>query len=258
MTRQRLGQHFLRDRRTASRIAAALPDRPPRVIEIGPGRGALTEPLLDRFETVLAVELDARLAADLPRRLSRPDGLRLVEADAVEADLDALAGGERWLVAGNLPYQVGTAIVRRLLPRADLFPAVVVMLQREVVDRLLAGAGDPARGLLSVEAELYAERTLLFTVGPGAFAPPPKVDSAVIRLDLHPPTAPPEVVETALRLAGAAFMRRRKTLANGLASVLATPARTAAAAGVDPSRRPQTVTAADWIALARAAMEEGT
>ncbi len=258
MARQRLGQHFLRDRHTASRISAALPDQPPRVIEIGPGRGALTEPLLGRFGTVLAVELDAGLAADLPDRLGRPAGLRIVEADAVGVDLDALTGGEPWLLAGNLPYQVGTPIVRRLLPRPDLFPVVVVMLQREVVDRLLADAGDPNRGLVSVEAELRAERTLLFTVGPGAFSPPPKVDSAVIRLDLRPAPAAADVVDTALHLAAAAFSRRRKTLANGLSSVLERPAGTIVAAGVEPSVRPQEVSAAGWLALAREAMREQT
>jgi 16S rRNA (adenine1518-N6/adenine1519-N6)-dimethyltransferase len=247
--RQRLGQHFLHDAATAGAIAAALADRPPRVLEIGPGRGALTAPLVARFPQVRAVELDARLANGLAPRLGRPVGLEVRHGDALADDLDELADGGPWQVAANLPYSVGSPILRRLLVRHDLFPLLVVMVQLEVARRLVAPPGGAARGLLTLEVEAHAAAALLFEVPPGRFAPPPKVTSAVVRLSLRPP---PARVERALALASASFAHRRKTISNGLAA-MALPgaiAAACAASGVADRARPQDLTLPAWLALA--------
>lgn len=251
--RQRLGQHFLHDSRVAEAIVAALPASPPRALEIGPGKGALTVELVRRFEEVRAVELDAELATSLARRMGKPGGLEVVHADALHASLEELGAGGPWLVAANLPYSVGTAIVRRLLPRRDLFPTLVVMVQKEVAERLVAPPASAARGLVSVEVELCASAEMLFTVPPGAFAPPPKVYSAVLRLSTIEPPAPEPVLARALELAGAAFLHRRKQLANALAGV-ADPHRTAAALvdlGLDSGARAQDLSSDAWLALAQ-------
>jgi 16S rRNA (adenine1518-N6/adenine1519-N6)-dimethyltransferase len=217
--RQRLGQHFLRDARVARGIVEALPAEPARVLEIGPGEGALTRHLLERFPLVRAVEIDGALARALPRRLGNPPGLEVVNADAVAAELAALVPDGPWLVAGNLPYSVASPLVRRLLPRHDLFTTLVVMVQLEVAHRIAARAGDAERGLLSVEAEALARAELLFTVAPRCFEPPPRVQSAVLRLALHPPGVDEATLTGALRLAGEGFCHRRKTLGNALATL---------------------------------------
>ena len=257
--RQRLGQHFLRDAATARAIAAALAGNPPRVLEIGPGRGALTGPLLERFGRVRAVELDGALAAGLARRLGDPPGLEVRHADALADDLETLADDGPWQVAANLPYSVGTAIVRRLLPRRDLFALLVVMVQLEVAERMVAPPGGENRGLLTLETEAYGRAEMLFAVSPGRFDPPPKVNSAVVRIVLRPDPAPASAVRRALALASLAFTQRRKKIANPLAAA-AGPAELAAAwpaAGVDPGARPQELTWDAWLALARAVPDAG-
>jgi 16S rRNA (adenine1518-N6/adenine1519-N6)-dimethyltransferase len=249
----------LRDAATARAIAAALADRPPRVLEIGAGRGALTGPLLDRFGCVRAVELDRALAAGLARRLGTPPGLEVRHGDALVDDLDTVAEGGPWQVAANLPYSVGTAIVRRLLPRHDLFPLLVVMVQLEVAERMVAPPGGGDRGLLTLETEAWSRAEVLFTVPPGGFAPPPRVNSAVVWIELRPDPAPAAAIERTLALAAAAFAQRRKKLVNGLASIAAPAAVAAAcaAAGVDPSSRPQELTWEAWLALARSMPDAG-
>ncbi|HVN75162.1 MAG TPA: 16S rRNA (adenine(1518)-N(6)/adenine(1519)-N(6))-dimethyltransferase RsmA [Thermoanaerobaculaceae bacterium] len=249
--RQRLGQHFLRDAGTARTIVAALAGEPPRVLEIGPGRGALTGPLLARFSWVRVVELDGTLAAGLAARLGCPPGLEVLHADALADDLEVLAAGGPWQVAANLPYSVGTPIVRRLLPRRDLFVRLVVMVQLEVARRLVAPAGAGERGLLSLESEAYARGELLFTVPPGRFSPPPAVTSGVVRLELRPAPAGPEVLARALELAATAFTHRRKKLANALGAHAAGAAAACEAAGVAPGSRPQDLELSSWLSLAR-------
>ncbi len=251
--RQRLGQHFLSDFGTARAIVAALAPEPARVLEIGPGRGALTRALLERFPVVRALELDERLARGLAARLGGPPGLEVRHADALADDLDALAGDGPWQAAGNLPYSVGTPIVRRLLPRRDLFTRVVVMVQLEVARRLVAPPASRERGLVSLETEAWSEAELLFTVPPGRFAPPPKVMSAVVRFDLRQCAAPADELRGALDLGAEAFSHRRKKLAHALAAVAPPGAVTAAlaAAGVDPGVRPQDLALSDWLRLAR-------
>lgn len=223
-------------------------------MEIGPGQGALTRLLLERYPRVRAVELDGGLARALPGRLGHPAGLEVVEADALEVDLDELAPGGPWLWAGNLPYSVATPIVRRLADRPELVAAAVLMVQLEVAIRMCAGPGHPERGFLSVVVESALRAEPLFEVPARSFNPPPRVTSAVVLLTPRPPVAPRAVVERARELAAGAFTKRRKKLANAVP--LDTPHAEAVARlvelGLDPSMRPQEVSLDGWLAIARA------
>jgi 16S rRNA (adenine1518-N6/adenine1519-N6)-dimethyltransferase len=247
--RRRLGQNFLIDRNVAERIAASLPSEPQRVLEIGPGRGALTEPLLARFARVLALEIDADLVPALVQRFSGPR-FEVRNEDALGVDLDSLLAAESpWQVAANLPYSVGTAIVRRLMPRHDLFSCIVVMLQREVARRVVARPGDRQHGVMALERAAWAEARLLFDVPPRAFRPVPRVISSVVVLELRPPSFEPDLIRRALDLAGRAMTRPRKMLRNALAPF--PTVEVVAAAGLDPAARPGTLALADWVELAR-------
>lgn len=253
MNRRRLlGQHFLHNVRVARAIVEALPAEPDRVVEIGAGRGALTLELLPRFRQVRALEVDASLAAGLARRLGRPPGLEVIRDDALSVDLEGLTDCEKWLLTGNLPYSVGTPILRRVMARPDLFPVAVVMVQLEVAERLVASPGASARGLLTVERELHADAEMLFTVSPASFMPRPAVVSAVVRLTLHAPPARPAVAARALRLASVAFQHRRKKLRNslGLAGEDLDLAATLAAAGLSGDERAQEVSLQGWLSMA--------
>ena len=246
--RHRLGQNFLVDGDVAEKIVALLDDVPPRVLEIGPGRGALTEPLLDRFDRVLALELDENLALPLRKRFGGL-GLEVRHGDALTIDLDALVAGERrWQVASNLPYSVGSALLRRLMPRHDLFTRLVVMLQREVALRVVAEPAGSGHGLLALERAAFADARLLFDVPPRAFRPRPKVVSSVLQLELRPPPSTPEDLECALAIAARALTRPRKMLGNALRGVV--EAERIEEAGLDPSARPGTVPLEGWLCLA--------
>jgi 16S rRNA (adenine1518-N6/adenine1519-N6)-dimethyltransferase len=246
--RKQLGQHFLADQQVAERIADLLDQAPPRVLEIGPGRGALTGPLLDRFDRVLAVEVDPQLIPDLAHRFI-DRGLEVRLADAVKAPLDPLLCAEApWQMAANLPYSVGTAILRRLLPRHDLFTRLVVMLQREMVDRLVANPGGREHGLIALERAAYANATVAFHVPRQAFRPRPRVESSVLVIELRPPDYEPEALAKALSLAARALTNRRKMLSNAIKPPV--DPETIAAAGLEPTARPGTVTLDEWVRLA--------
>ncbi len=255
--RRRLGQNFLVDRNVAEKIAALLAPAPERVLEIGPGRGALTAPLLARFERVLALEIDPGLPAGLAERFAG-SGLEVRLGDALADDLDVLLAGEApWQVASNLPYSVGTAILRRLLPRHDLVSRLVLMLQKEVAARVLATPGGGDHGLLALERAAYAEAWRAFDVSPHAFRPRPKVTSTVLVLELHPPSHGSHALEAGLRLAARALTRPRKTLMNAVRPMPSAAA--IAAAGLDPGRRPGTLALDEWVTLAsRSAAPPGT
>lgn len=247
---RRLGQNFLVDPTIAERIVELLDDEPARVLEIGPGRGALTVPLLDRFERVLALELDESLVPGLRERF-RDRGLEVRHADALNDDLDAVAAAEApWQVASNLPYSVGTAIVRRLLPRCDLVTRAVVMLQREVAHRLVARPGGKGHGLLALERAAWAEAKLVFDVHPRAFTPRPKVVSSVVVLELKRPPYETEVLRRSLELAAGALTTPRKMLSNALRGTV--DAGRARRAGIDLTARPGTLELDDWVRLAQA------
>ena len=246
--RRRLGQNFLVDRHVADRIVALLDDEPRRVLEIGPGRGALTGPLLDRFERVLALEVDPDLA---PRLQSRFQGgpLEIRVADALSEPLDPIVASEApWQVASNLPYSVGTAIVRRLLPRHDLFTRIVVMLQREVAARVMARPGGKGHGLLALERAAWADARMAFQVGPAAFRPRPKVVSSVVVLDLRPSEIEVVQLEKAFRLAGHALTKPRKILGNAIRPLASFDE--LKTAGLDAAARPGTVPLEGWLELA--------
>jgi 16S rRNA (adenine1518-N6/adenine1519-N6)-dimethyltransferase len=254
--RRRYGQNFLVDKGIARRIVDLLDTDPPRVLEIGPGRGALTEPLLERFDRVLAFELDENLVAPLVDGFAHR-GLEVQLADAVTADLDEFLGsGAPWQVASNLPYSVGSAIVRRLMPRCDLFSRVVVMLQREVAERLVAEPGDGNHGLMALERAVWADASLAFTVRPKAFRPVPKVTSAVVVLEPRPPAADEGQIARALAIAAGALTKPRKMLSNALGSGFTREM--IERAGLDPDIRPGTVNLDSWLRLAATAAADHT
>ncbi len=259
--RKSLGQHFLHDQGVLRRISAlAAPEPGSGIVEVGPGTGALTEHLLALGCPVHAVERDDRLLPLLAERFG--PALRLHAADAVHLDWPAVladpALGPRPVVVGNLPYNVGAAIVMALLESHCPPARMVVMLQREVADRIAAhGPSHPAWGLLSVHAGWRAEVRPCFRVGPGAFRPPPKVESAVIAL--WPRAAPlAEVPSQASfdRLVNAGFGQRRKQLAGALGHSLGLPREAVLAAlaahGLRPDARAEQLDLAAWAALTRA------
>jgi 16S rRNA (adenine1518-N6/adenine1519-N6)-dimethyltransferase len=206
-----LGQHFLQDPGYRQRIAGALELRGGEtVIEIGPGRGAITELLAERAGRLVAIEIDGRLAAGLRERFQDHPQVEVVQADILEAPLDY--GPAR--VIGNLPYYITSPILLRLFERAAQWERIVVMVQREVAERLVAAPGTRAYGLLSVTAQYYTQPRLLFRIPQGAFQPRPKVESAVVRMDPAPRRFPYEAEW--FRLVRAAFRQKRKTLMNNL------------------------------------------
>jgi 16S rRNA (adenine1518-N6/adenine1519-N6)-dimethyltransferase len=259
--RKRFGQHFLEPAWVAKVVAAFDPQPADTVLEIGPGRGALTRLLAPRVARLIAVEIDRDLAAALPAQM--PPHVRVVEGDALEVDFaDLLAGETRPVrVAGNLPYNVATPILARLLDAADdgrLLRDALVMLQSEVADRVVAAPGSRDYGPLAVRVALGAQAERLFTLPPGAFRPPPKVTSAVVRLRFHAP--PVEVGDPAVfeRVVRGVFAQRRKTLLNALRPVADSFGRNAAdlieRAGLDPGIRPGELPLSAFSALARAVL----
>ena len=252
--RKSLGQHWLTDRDALRRIAAAADFRPAdTVIEVGPGTGLLTQLLAQRATNLIAVEVDHALAEQLRRRYAETPGVTVIEADVLETPveeiLNAGRGGLPYVVAGNLPYMIGTAIVRKFL-RAAVRPRwLVVTLQLEVAERMTAVPG--RMSYLSAEMQLFAEARILFRLPPGAFQPPPKVRSAVVRLDVRDsPDVEVDDVDAFLSLVQAGFAAPRKRLRNSLAIGLRLPAaiaeRTLALAGVDPALRPAALSLEDW------------
>jgi 16S rRNA (adenine1518-N6/adenine1519-N6)-dimethyltransferase len=257
MTRRRaLGQHFLRDPGIARAIVDLVaPTSRDLVIEIGPGEGALTAELVRRAGRVIALEVDRELAARLRARgLER---LEVLDADARTWDYGAVIrpDGGRVLVVGNLPYSVGKPILEALVTARTAIDEMALMLQREVAERLAAPPGSKIYGSLSVLTQLYCDVRLALRVPPGAFRPPPKVDSAVVHLRVLPaprvPLGDGPRFHTVVR---AAFAQRRKMLANSLAAGLSVPLETvrraAAEAGIDPRRRAETLTIHEFAALA--------
>ncbi len=217
MARQKLGQHFLVRGAVLDRIAlAACPEREPLAVEIGPGRGSLTTRLLARAERVIAVELDARLAEELARAHAGDPRLEVIAADALRTDLGQWGPAA---IAGNLPYYAATAILDKVLECGPLMRRGVFLVQKEVARRITALPGSREYGYLSVAMQLRAGIELLFTVAPAAFHPPPKVDSAVLRL--APRDRARELGIAAPRdfldFVSLCFRQKRKTLRNNLA-----------------------------------------
>ncbi len=257
-----LGQHFLRDDAVAERIINELrPTIHDLVIEIGPGLGALTGRLARSAGRLLALELDEVMAAALIERFADAPHVEVLVADARSFNYTELSAlkpdpAGRVLVVGNLPYSVGKPILQALVEAGPVVDEMALMLQKEVAERVAAGPGGKTYGSLSVLTQLSCEVRLAFTVPPGAFRPPPQVDSAVIHLRVR--RAPPVPVDDQARLRAvvlAAFGQRRKSLANALASGLGLRAERARAmceaAGIDPGRRAETLSLAEFARLAQ-------
>ncbi len=252
-TRKSLGQHFLTDKRILGRIADALRlTGAETVVEIGPGRGALTDILAERAGRLVAIEYDRALAELLRRRYAKRGNVIIAEADVLEVSLGELAAGP-YVLAGNVPYYITTPILFHALtpPRAE---RAVYLVQKEVADRLSAEPGSKEYGALTVNVAAVARAETLFKVPAGAFSPPPKVESAVVRITpLSTPLITPEKERPYRVLVQGAFGLRRKQMRRVIRTLSALEAAAAddilERAGIDPEARPETLTPAQFAAL---------
>ncbi len=253
--KKRLGQHFLHAAGTIARIVAVIGPQPgQRLIEIGPGQGAITLPLLAAGACIDAIEFDRDLIPGLQRMAAANDGrLNVHHEDALEADLCAISNGARARIVGNLPYNISTPLLFRFLEQSHCIADMHFMLQKEVVDRMVSPPGSRDYGRLSVMIQYHCEAARLFTIGPGAFNPPPKVESAFIRLiPRRQPAveADPGLFALVVRMA---FSQRRKTLRNTLRGLLSGEEITAS--GVDAGLRAEQLGLEEFARLARAAQQ---
>ena len=259
--RKRFGQHFLEPAWVEKLIAAIGVSADDTFLEVGPGRGALTLALAPRVAGIVAVEIDRDLAAALPSRM--PPNVRIVQGDFLRTDIEEVlhATALPVRVVGNLPYNVASPILFRLLHAAQhgkRFRDATLMLQKEVADRLCAVAGQDGYGGLAIQVSLLADVDRLLTLPPGAFRPAPKVMSTVVRLRFREPMA--EVGDPAAfeRMVRGLFLQRRKTLLNALRPIADSQGQVAAQvielAGLDPSRRPETLTVPEMARVARAVL----
>ena len=255
-TRKSLGQHFLNDRRILTRIADALHlTGSETVLEIGPGRGALTDILVERAGRLIAIEYDRALADILRQRYARRSNVLIAEADVLEVSLGELAAGP-YVLVGNVPYYITTPILFHALvpPRAE---QAVYLVQKEVADRLSAAPGTKEYGALTVNVAAYASARTLFKVPAVAFSPPPKVESAVVRVTPLPaPLLATEEEKPFRLLVQGAFGMRRKQMRRVLRSLFAVDAALAdevlAGARIEPEARPETLTPAQFAGVLRA------
>ncbi|MBA3256624.1 MAG: ribosomal RNA small subunit methyltransferase A [Pyrinomonadaceae bacterium] len=259
---KRLGQNFLSNSRIIDRIIQALdPKSDETIIEIGPGRGALTALLVQKAGAVVAIEFDKNLISGLLKSFGSSPNFKLVQSDALITDFcSAIKPANHARLVANLPYNISTAILQRLIEQRSCLTEMVLMLQREVVERITAPAGSTDRGYLSVVVEAYCETEKLFDVAPGAFRPIPKVWSSVIRLELRPRIAVAVKDEALLwQVVSAGFAQRRKTILNNLRSA---PPRlqeliklhggasiALCKAEVDLRRRAETLTVEEWARI---------
>lgn len=263
--KRRFGQNFLVDKNVVNRIiSAVIPQPDETIVEIGPGRGALTSRLVETTGRVIAVEFDRDLVAQLRAKFSGSSNLELIEADALAIDFcKAIAPATQARIVANLPYNVGTAILQRLIEQRRCVSEMTLMLQREVVDRMMAQAGSSDRGYLSVLIEAYCEAEKLFDVSPQAFRPVPKVWSTVVRLRVRTTMAAEVKDENLLwKVVSAGFAHPRKTILNNLreapeslqellkkhggASIVLCEA------GITPLRRAETFALDEWALLVNA------
>lgn len=251
-----MGQNFLTETRVVEEIVAAAGIIPgDLVIEIGPGMGILTRQLLTAGAEVIGVELDRELAALLRKDLAGIDEFTLVEQDARYLDPATITHGRAYQVVANLPYSVASVILRNLMESSQPPTSMTVMVQKEVAERMTADPGDMS--LLSLATDLYTEAEIVLIVPKEVFLPPPKIESAVVRLVTRPSLlGSPTSRERMFTLATMAFQRKRKTLGNGLSMGLGVPKAEVdailSAVEIDPVRRPQTLGVAEWIRIAEA------
>jgi 16S rRNA (adenine1518-N6/adenine1519-N6)-dimethyltransferase len=259
--KKRLGQNFLVDESYARRVVGALAPRAGEtVVEIGPGRGALTSLLLESGARVVAIEFDRELAAILRERFEGREEFKLVEADALNVDFcSAIEPASSARVVANLPYNISTAMLQRLIEQRRCLMEFVLMLQREVVERITAQPGESERGYLTVLVEAFCESEALFDVPPGAFRPVPKVFSTVARLRVRDDASPGVNERLFTRLVSVCFAQKRKTILNNLRSApedLRSLIESAGgvthlleAARVEPQRRAESLTLEEWAML---------
>ncbi|WP_375067990.1 16S rRNA (adenine(1518)-N(6)/adenine(1519)-N(6))-dimethyltransferase RsmA [Stenotrophomonas lactitubi] len=250
--KKQLGQHFLADRYYIDKIVMAVNPRDgDRLVEIGPGQGAITLPLMRVHPKMTVIEFDRDLIAPLTAAAEPLGELTIVNRDVLRVDFTELADGQPIRLVGNLPYNISSPILFHALEHAAVISDMHFMLQKEVVDRMAAGPGSKVFGRLSVMLQAYCEVTSLFVVPPGAFRPPPKVDSAVVRLiPRDPATINIKDHKRFADVVRAAFGQRRKTLRNALNNVVS--AEQFVAAGVRPDARAEQLDVAEFIALANA------
>ncbi len=261
---KRLGQNFLTDQRIIQRIIAALePQADETILEVGPGKGALTATLLEKAGSLVAIEFDRSLIPLLSEKFSSNENFKLVQNDALTVDVcEVIRPASTTRVVANLPYNVATAILQKFIEQRSCISEMVLMLQKEVVERITAAPGSAERGYLSVFVQAYCETEKLFDVGPGSFRPAPKVWSSVIKLTLRPRLAVEVKDEKLLwQIVSAGFAQRRKTILNNLRSA-PSPLReivkshggasiVLCQAEVDLQRRAETLTFEEWARIAR-------
>ena len=251
-----LGQNFLIDRNYIRKIVDSLDStESDTVIEIGPGRGAITEHLVESGANVIAIELDRDLVPKLREQFSERANFTVVEADATEVDLSTLlkdqsskVRDQKAKLVANLPYYISTPILQHISSQKHLFKTLVLMFQKEVVDRITAKPGDSERGFLTVIVEASFRVDKLFDVPPNAFRPVPKVISSVARFT--PKEAAIDNHEQLRKLVSTAFSQKRKTIFNNLKNVYPAAERSLEAAGVDPQLRAESLTLDEWLSLA--------
>jgi len=251
--RKRFGQNFLHDQGVIDDIVSAVdPQKGEHLVEIGPGRAAITLPLLQNSDRLDVIELDRDLVPLLRTQLADYPHLTIHQADALRFDYRTLiSDGEKLRIIGNLPYNITTPLLFHLLEQADCIEDMCFMLQREVVERICAQPGTKRYGRLSIMVQYQCQASLLFIVPPEAFEPIPKVESAIIYLQPLGSKATSEVPVKALgKLVTQAFSQRRKTIANTLKKLVSIEILTAV--GILPEQRPETVSVEQYIALTRA------
>ena len=250
--RKRFGQHFLHDQNVIERILRSVNPQPgDNLIEIGPGQGALTYPLLQECRDLIAIELDRDLVPVLNRESSAYGNLEVINADILEFDLASLDAHKKFRLVGNLPYNISTPLMFHMLESMTQIVDMHFMVQKEVALRIVAGPGNTNYGRLSIMLQCRCECQYLFDVAPGSFSPPPRVDSAVVRMT---PLAKPEhdfgdeknfasIVQTA-------FSQRRKTISNSLKTLISREV--IEACDIDPGLRAENLTIGDFANLSRA------
>jgi 16S rRNA (adenine1518-N6/adenine1519-N6)-dimethyltransferase len=261
---KRLGQNFLTDKRIIQRIITALdPNANETIVEIGPGRGALTSSLLDHAGRVIAIEFDRGLIPLLTETLGARSNFSLIQSDALTTDIcDLIQPATETRIVANLPYNISTAILQRLIDQRECVTEMVLMLQKEVVDRMTAKAGSSDRGYLSVFVEVYCETEKLFDVAPGSFRPAPKVWSTVVRLKTRSELAVEVKDEQVLwQVVSAGFAQKRKTILNNLRNAGGPLGERLKAHGgasivlcqaqVELGRRAETLTLDEWARIVR-------
>jgi 16S rRNA (adenine1518-N6/adenine1519-N6)-dimethyltransferase len=248
-----LGQNFLIDQNYINKIISALDPQPNEtIIEIGPGRGALTAPLVESGAQVIAVELDKGLIPLLQNEFGKYENFQLIEKDALQIDFSQLRITNyelpKFKLIANLPYYISTAILQRLIEQREVFSEFILMLQREVVERITAEAGNSERGFLTALVEAFCEAKKLFDVPPTAFRPAPKVWSSVVRLRVKASTTVTD--EKFFReLLSLGFAQKRKTILNNLKRKFADAEALLQRSQIEPNRRAETLTLEEWSRL---------